>query len=69
MSASLAVPPWEDGLAISGVGPDVVVFPELGVAPLVDSGTDLEDALSTPDDSPSTDAISPGGSSCASGRH
>ena len=60
MSASLAVPPWEDGLTISGVGPDVVAFPELEVEPLVDSGTDLEDELSTPDGSPSTDAIEPG---------
>ena len=56
----LAVPPWEDGLTIIGVGPDVVAFPELRVAPLVDSGTDLEDELSTPDCSPSTDAIKPG---------
>ena len=47
VSASLAVP-------LSGVGPDVVAFPELGVAPLVDSGTDLEDELPTPDGSPST---------------
>ena len=41
VAASLAVHPWEDGLTISGVGPDVVAFPELGVAPLVHSGTDL----------------------------
>ena len=59
MSASLAAPPWEDGLAISGVGPEGVAIPELGVAPLVDSGTDLEDELSTPDDFPSTGAIRP----------
>ena len=42
VSANVAVPPWEDGPAIGSVGSDVVVFPELGVAPLVDSGTDLE---------------------------
>ena len=60
VSASLAVPPWEDGLAISGVGPDVVAFPELGVALLVDSGTNLEDELPTPDGSPSTDAVKTG---------
>ena len=60
VSASLAVPHWEDGPTISGVGPDVVAFPELGVAPLVDSGTDLEDELSTLDGSPSTDAIKTG---------
>ena len=45
VSASVAVPPWEDELTISGVGSDVLVVPELGVAPLVDSGTDLEDEL------------------------
>ena len=60
VSASVAVPPWEDGLTISGVGSDVLVVPELGVAPLVDSGTDLEDELPTPDGSPSTDAVKPG---------
>ena len=60
VSASLAAPPWEDGLAISGVGPEGIAFPgKLGVAPLVDSGTDLEDELSTPDDSPSMGAIRP----------
>ena len=59
VSASLAAPPWENGLAISGVGPQGVAIPELGVAPLVDSGTDLEDELSTPDDSPSTGVIWP----------
>ena len=42
VSASLAAPPWEDGLAISGVGPEGVAIPELGVAPLVDLGTDLQ---------------------------
>ena len=60
VSTILAVPPGEDGLTISGVGPDVVAFLELGVAPLVVSGTDLEDELSTPDCSPSTDVIKPG---------
>ena len=38
---------------------DGLVIPELGVAPLEDSGTDLEDELPTPDGSPSTDAIQP----------
>ena len=60
VSASVAVPPWEDGLPISGVSSDGLVIPELGVAPLVDSGTDLEDELPTPDGSPSTDAVQPG---------
>ena len=60
VAASVAVPPWEEGPTISGVGSDVVAFPGLGVAPLVDSGTDLEDELSTPDGSPSMDAIMPG---------
>ena len=36
-----------------------LVIPELGVAPLEDSGTDLEDELPTPYGSPSTDAIQP----------
>ena len=60
VSASVAVPPREDGLMISGVGSDVLVVPELGVAPLEDSGTDLEDELPTPDGSPSIDAVKPG---------
>ena len=55
--ASVAVPPWEDGQSIGDMGSDVVVFPELGVAPLVDSGTDLEDELPTPDGSPATVAV------------
>ena len=59
-SASVAVPPWEDGLTISGVGSDGLVVLELGVAPLEGSGTDLEDELLTPDGSPSTDAVKPG---------
>ena len=37
---------------------DLVVL-ELGVAPLEDSGTDLEDELPAPDGSPSTDAAQP----------
>ena len=36
-----------------------MVIPELGVAPLEDSGTDLEDELQKPDGSPSTDASKP----------
>ena len=60
VSASVAVPPWEDGRTISDVSPDGLVVPELGVAPLVDSGTDLEDELPTPDGSMSTDAVQPG---------
>ena len=60
VAASVAVPPWEERPTISGVGSDVVAFPVLGVAQLVDSGTDLEDELSTPDVSPSTDAVKPG---------
>ena len=39
-------------MAISGVSPEGVAIPELGVASLVDSETDLEDELPTPDDSP-----------------
>ena len=50
VTASVAVPPWEEEQSISDMGSDVVVFPELGIAPLIDSGTDLEDELPTPDD-------------------
>ena len=49
VSASVAVPPWDDGQMICSMWSDEVVFPELGVVPLVDSGTDLEDGLPTPD--------------------
>ena len=62
VSASVIVPPRVDGLPISGGGgrgSNVMVVPELGVAPLEDSGTDLEDELPTPDGSPSTDAVQP----------
>ena len=48
----MAVPPREEGPSIGDVDSDMVVFPELGIAPLIDSGTDLEDELPTPDDSP-----------------
>ena len=41
------------------VGSVVLVVPELVVAPLVHSGTDLEDELPTVDGSPSTDAAKP----------
>ena len=60
VSATVAVPLQEDGLMISGVGSDGLVVPELGVAPLEDSGTDLEGELHTPVGSPSTDAAKPG---------
>ena len=38
-------------MAIGGVSPARVAIPELGVAPLVDPDTDLEDKLPTPEDS------------------
>ena len=60
VAASVAVPPWEEGQTINNLNSDVVAFPGLGVAPLVDSGMDLEDELSTPDGSLSTDAVQPG---------
>ena len=56
-SASVAVPPWEVGPSVSDVDSNMVVFPELGVAPLIDSGTDLEDELPTPDNSPGSAAV------------
>ena len=65
VSASLAAPPREDCMAISGVSPEGVAIPELGVAPLVDSETD---ELPTPEDSPFVNDSS-GGLSHASGCH
>ena len=61
VSANLATPPQEDGMAVSGVSPEGVAIPELDVAPLADSETDLEDELPTPDDSPSMSASGPEG--------
>ena len=57
VSASVAVPPWEEGPSISDLDSDMVVFPELGVAPLIDSVTDLENELPTPDNSPGSVAV------------
>ena len=51
VSASLAAPPQEDFMAIGGVSSERVAIPELGVTPLVDPDTDLEDELPTPEDS------------------
>ena len=59
VSTSMAVPPWEEGQLMDDMGSDVVVCPELGVVPLIDSGTDLEDELPTPDDSPVSVAVRP----------
>ena len=71
VSASLAAPPREDCMAIGGVSPEGVAIPELGVAPLVDPETDLEDELLAPEDSTlvsdSRGGPSSGGSSRASG--
>ena len=52
MGTFARLPPWEEGPSIGDVDSDMVVFPELGVAPLIDSGTDLDDELPTLDDSP-----------------
>ena len=46
-------------ISFSGGDSDGLIIPELGVAPLEDSGTDLEEELPTPDGSPSTDASEP----------
>ena len=35
VSASMAVPPWEEGPLIGDVDSDMLVFPELGIAPLI----------------------------------
>ena len=59
---SLDAPPREDCMAIGGVSPERVAIPELGVAPLVDPDTDLEDEMSTPEDSMLLSDSSPEGS-------
>ena len=51
VSASLAAPPREDCIAVGDVSPKRIAIPELGVAPLVDSDTDLKDELPTPEHS------------------
>ena len=61
VSASLAAPPLEDFMAIGGMSPERVAIPELGVVPLVDPDTDLEDELPTPDDSMLLNDYSPEG--------
>ena len=48
-------------MAISGGSPEGVAIPELGVPPLVDSETDLEDELPAPDDSLFMSGSSPEG--------
>ena len=55
VSAGMDVLPHEREPSFSGGGGDLIGFicPELGVAPLVDPGTDLEDKRSTPVGSPS----------------
>ena len=52
---------WEEGPSIGDVDSDMVVFRELGATPLIDSGTDLEDELLTPDNSPGSVAVSVAG--------
>ena len=49
--ASASQPSREDCMAIGCVSLEKVAIPELGVAPLVDPDTDLEDELPTPEDS------------------
>ena len=69
VSASLSAPPREDDLAVSGVGPEGVAIPELGVGPLADSGTELEDELPTPEDSPFMSTSGPEGVCLPGVRH
>ena len=59
-SASLAAPPQVDLMEIADVSSDIVAVPELGVAPLMDTDTELEDELPTPEDSPLSNNSSPG---------
>ena len=73
VSASLAAPPREDYMVIGAVSLEGVAIPELGITPLIDLDTDLEDELPTPKDSMLVSDSSPagirpaGGSSNASG--
>ena len=55
VSAGVDVLPNERGTSFSRGDLIGLICPELGVAPLVDPGTDLEDELLTPVGSPSTD--------------
>ena len=48
-------------MAIGGMSPEMLAIPELGVAPLVDPDTDLEDELPTPEDSMLLSGSSPKG--------
>ena len=50
-------------MAVGDANPEGVAIAELGVAPLTDPETDLEDELPTPDDSPSGSASGRGGGS------
>ena len=59
VSASVAVPPWGEGQSIDEMGSDLVVFPELGIVSLIDSGTNLKNKLPTPDDSSVSVAVRP----------
>ena len=72
VSATLAAPPRENDMAVSVVGPEGVAIPDLGVTPLTDPGTELDEPPTPHEDSPSMSTSgrreSSGGSSCASGR-
>ena len=57
--ASMAAPPDVDLMEIAGVSPKMVAVPELGVAPLMDTDTELEDELPMPEDSPLVGNSSP----------
>ena len=51
-SVTVTVPPLVEEQCVEEMDFDGIAFPELGVAPLIASGTDLEDELPTSDDSP-----------------
>ena len=61
VSASLAAPPLEDSMAIGGATLEGGAILELGVAPLFDDDTDLEDELPTPEGSMLIGDFSPEG--------
>ena len=50
-------------MEIADVSSDIVTVPELGVASLMDTDTELEDELPMPEDSPLSNNSSPGYSS------
>ena len=49
---NMCVPPHDEEYSVLNMDTDVITFRELGVAPLNDTGTDVQDELPTPTDTP-----------------